>query len=36
MVRRNIKADGACLFNCIGLALENSIEVSDKLRNIVA
>lgn len=35
-MRKVIKADGSCLFNAVSLAVENTIEISDKLREIVA
>ena len=36
MIRRKIKPDGKCLFTSIGYAMERSMDLSSKLRNIVA
>jgi hypothetical protein len=36
MYRKIIEANDSCLFNAIGLALNNSLKDSTKLRKIVA
>lgn len=35
-IRRQIKADGSCLFNAITLALENCVDKALEVRQVVA
>lgn len=36
MIRRIIKADDSCLFNAVGLAMEDSLDKAHELRKVIA